>query len=185
VSQLFTPPVVVVLVASFVAAVTDVMKFKVHNILTLPLLVCGLVYHGAAGGPAGLVGSVLGLLLGGGALLVFYLMGGMGAGDVKLMAAVGAWLGVVLTFYVFVASALAAGIYALVLIFAYGSLHKTYLNFQIICHRATILWRHLSSEDRIEAEVQRNDRHRRIIPFAAMMAVGIVLVLVFCWLRGS
>jgi prepilin peptidase CpaA len=185
VSQLLTPPVVVVLIASVIAALTDIMKFKVYNILTLPLLASGLIYHAVAGGQSALLGSVLGLLLGGGVLTVFYLMGGMGAGDVKFMAAVGAWLGVVLTFYVFVASALAAGIYALVLIFAYGSLRETYVNLQIICHRMTILCRHLGSEERIETEVRRVDRHRRIIPFAAMMAVGIVFVLVYFWLQTS
>jgi prepilin peptidase CpaA len=183
VNQLFTPPVVVVLAASLVAALTDILKFKVYNILTLPLLVAGLLYHGVVGGSPALLGSVLGLLLGGGVLMAFYLMGGMGAGDVKFMAAVGAWLGVVLTFYVFLASAIAAGIYALVLIFAYGSMRETYLNLQIICQRVTMFCRHLGSEERIETEVQRMDRHRRIIPFAAMMAVGIVFVLAFFWLH--
>ena len=184
-TQLFTPPVVVVLIASIVAALTDILKFKVYNVLTLPLLVSGLLYHGVVGGPPQLLGSVLGLVLGGGVLMIFYLMGGMGAGDVKFMAAIGAWLGLVLTFYVFLASAIAAGIYALVLIFAYGSLRETFVNLQIICQRVTILCRHLGSDERIETEVQRIDRHRRIIPFAAMMAVGIVFVLVYFWLQTS
>jgi prepilin peptidase CpaA len=185
VSELFTPPVVVVMIASIVAALTDIMKFKIYNILTLPLLVAGLLYHAAVGGMPGLLGSVLGLALGGGILLLFYLLGGMGAGDVKFLAAVGAWLGVLLTFYVFLASAIAAGIYALVLILVYGSPRQTYVNIQIMCHRMTMLWRHLSSEERIEAEVQRIDRHRRIIPFAAMMAVGMLCVLVYFWLQGN
>jgi prepilin peptidase CpaA len=185
VTHLLTPPIVVVLIAAVVAALTDIMKFKVYNVLTLPLLVSGLIYHGVVGGPPGLLESVLGFALGGGILMVFYLMGGMGAGDVKFMAAVGAWLGVLLTFYVFLASAIAAGIYALVLIVGYGSLHETYVNLQIICQRVTILCRHLGADERIESEVKRGDRHRRIIPFAAMMAVGIVFVLVYFWLQTS
>ena len=39
-------PVVVVLVATLVAVVTDVRSFRVYNVLTIPLLISGLVYHG-------------------------------------------------------------------------------------------------------------------------------------------
>jgi prepilin peptidase CpaA len=116
--------------------------------------------------------------------MLFYLLGGMGAGDVKFMAAVGAWLGVALTFYVFLASAIAAGLYALVLIAAFGSARETLLNLQIIGQRVRMFVRHLGAEERIETEVRRVDRHRRIIPFAAMMAVGMVGVLVYFWLSA-
>ena len=51
--QPFPPPVYVVLAASVLAALTDVWKFKVHNYLTLPLLVSGLLYHGSVEGLAG------------------------------------------------------------------------------------------------------------------------------------
>jgi prepilin peptidase CpaA len=183
VSQLFTLPVGVVLVACVLATFTDITSFKVYNILTLPLLASGVVYHAIDGGTPGLLGSLLGMGLGGGMLLIFYFLGGMGAGDVKFMAAVGAWLGVVLTFYVFLASAIAGGVYALVLIVAYGSPRETYVNLRIICQRVSIFCRHLGAEERIEAEVRRSDRRRRIIPFASMIAVGVMFVLVYFWLQ--
>jgi prepilin peptidase CpaA len=174
--------------ASLIAALTDLRKFKVHNVLTLPLLLSGLVYHSVvaglsdAGWTAGLLNSLLGVLSGAGILLLCYLIGGMGAGDVKLMAALGAWLGVPFTFYVFVASSLAAGLYAVVLIVACGRLRETWVNLQIIWHRVTAVGRHLGAEDRIESEVNRADRRRRIIPFAAMVAVGVILVSAWFWL---
>jgi prepilin peptidase CpaA len=128
VGQTLSFPVYVVLAASLIAAVTDVWKFKVHNLLTMPLLLSGLLYHGIVGGQAGLGESFLGVLFGFGVLFVFYLMGGMGAGDVKLLAAAGAWLGMPLTFFVFLASASAAGVYAIVLLLLYGRGRETWIN---------------------------------------------------------
>lgn len=184
-SQMITIPTAVVLVASLVAAFTDITRFKVHNLLTLPLMATGLIYHGVVGGPVGLLGSFCGLLLGAGILLVFYILGGMGGGDVKFMAAVGAWLGLPLTLYVFLFSALAAGVYAIALILIYGSVRETWVNLQVIWQRLIVIGRHLGADDRVETEVRRNDRRRRIIPFGAMMAVGVLIVLLYSWLTGQ
>ncbi|HZT82502.1 MAG TPA: A24 family peptidase [Gemmataceae bacterium] len=184
-------PALVVLAGALIAAFTDVWKFKVHNLLTLPLLLAGVIYHTVMGSMSetgwsiGLLNSLLGALFGFGILIVFYIVGGMGAGDVKLMAAIGAWLGWPLTFYVFIASALAAGVYSVVLILAYGRLRETWLNLKIIWHRLAAVGRHLGGEDRIEAEVNRADRRRRVIPFAAMIAVGVVALLLWSWVGGA
>jgi prepilin peptidase CpaA len=109
----------------------------------------------------------------------------MGGGDVKLMAALGAWLGVPFTFYVFIASSLAAGVYALGLIVGCGRVRETWINLKIIWHRVAAVGRHLGGEDRIEDEVGRDDRRRRLIPFAAMVAVGLVAALLWSWLGGA
>jgi prepilin peptidase CpaA len=174
-----------VLIASLIAAVTDVWKFKVHNLLTVPLLLSGLVYHGITSGPVGLAGSALGALFGFAILVVFYILGGMGAGDVKLMAAIGAWLGLPLTLLVFLTSALAAGIYGIVLLLAYGRLRETWVNFKILWHRLAAISRHLGAEDSIEVGVGRDDRRSRLIPFGAMVAVGIIALLAWAWLTTA
>lgn len=174
-------PMAVVLVGVFAAAVLDVWKFKIYNAVTLPLLASGLLYHGLVGGPVELAGSVLGVVFGFGILIGFYVMGGMGAGDVKLMAAVGAWLGMPLTFFVFIASSLATGLYALVLLLAFGRAREIWIDVQIAWHRLAIIGRHLGAEDQVEKEVSRADRRHRLIPFAAMVALGIVANLVWLW----
>jgi prepilin peptidase CpaA len=173
-------PVIVVLTAALVAAVTDVWKFKVYNALTLPLLAAGLLYHGFR---LEIADSIMGILFGFAALVPLYMIGGMGAGDVKLMAAIGAWLGLQLTFYVFIASSLAAGIYAIMLMVATGKVGETIVNLHILWLRLASIGRYLASDDRVEAEVKRTDRRRRIIPFAAMVAIGIVATLV--WFRSD
>jgi prepilin peptidase CpaA len=173
-------PVIVVLAAVLIAAVTDIWKFKVYNALTLPLLAAGLIYHGLR---YELAGSLGGVLFGFAALVPLYVLGGMGGGDVKLMAAIGAWLGMPLTFFVFIASSLAAGLYALGLVVVTGRLGETVVNLQIIWLRLASVGRYLGGDDQVELEVRRSDRRKRIIPFAAMIAVGLVATLL--WLRGA
>jgi prepilin peptidase CpaA len=179
----FSVQLIVFLTAVAITAVTDVWKFKVYNVLTLPLLCSGLVYHGYVGGSSEFAVSLTGALFGFGILLTFYVMGGMGAGDVKLMAAVGAWLGMPQIFYVFIASSLAAGCYALFLIFTHGRLRETWLNLQILWFRVRAFGRHLGAEDQVEAAVSRADRGSRLIPFAAMIAIGVVATLAWYRLR--
>ncbi|MGA7496925.1 MAG: A24 family peptidase [Isosphaeraceae bacterium] len=173
-------PVIVVLVAALVAAATDIWKFKVYNVLTLPLLVSGLLYHAFR---AELADSLLGVLFGFASLIVLYIIGGMGAGDVKLMAAVGAWLGMPLTFYVFIASSLAAGVYSIGLVVWTGQVGETAVNLQILWLRLASVGRYLGSDDKVESEVRRSDRRKRIIPFAAMVAIGLVATLI--WIKNT
>ncbi len=173
-------PASIVLVAALIAGVMDVWKFKVYNALTVPLLLSGLVYHGIAGGTQGLLESATGVLFGFAALIAVYAMGGMGAGDVKLMAAVGAWLGMPLTFWVFVLSAFASGTYAVMLILLAGNLRETWIDLQIILYRILAFGHQLGADSRLEAEVKRADGHRRLVPFGAMVAVGLAIILIWC-----
>jgi prepilin peptidase CpaA len=177
VAQLFTVPVVVVFAAVLASAVTDVWRFRVHNALTLPLLASGLIYQSVAPEAPGLVNGLLGALFGFSALVVFWMMGGIGAGDVKLLAGVGAWLGMPLTFYVFIASSLAVGVYSMVLLVANRRLQETWVNLQIAWHRLKAVGRYLGSEADVEAAMTQAERRQRLVPFAAMVAVGIVVAL--------
>jgi prepilin peptidase CpaA len=148
------------------------------------LLLSGLIYHGFVGGSVGLGASLLGMLFGFGILLLLYALGGMGAGDVKFMAAIGAWLGMPVTAIVFLAASLAAGLYSLVLLLAFGNIGETWVNLQIVCHRIRVFGRHLGAEDRIETELHRRDYRRRLIPFTAMVAVGMFAVLTLAWMSA-
>ncbi len=154
---------VVVLVAVIIAAVTDLRWFTIHNALTLPLLASGLIYHAFVNDGVGLFSSIGGALFGAGILGLIYLLGGMGAGDVKLMAGIGAWLGWPLILQVFVITTIAGAIYGLALIAAFGRGDKR------------------SSERIIEAAVRRDDRRRRLVPYGAMMMVGVVVTTARLW----
>ncbi len=173
-------PLIVVGIATLVAAATDVWKFKVYNVLTLPVLALGLATSALLGGWAGLGASLLGAGFGFGILVIFFALGGVGAGDVKLLAAVGAWLGPFWTVHVFIASALAAGGYALVLLLLQGGVLAVMVEVfsirQAVFHPATI---GRPTAD-MAVEVRRSDRRRRLVPYAAMICVG-YFVMVGWW----
>ena len=76
-----------------VAAIIDGWILKVPNWLTFPLVFAGWTAAAWCGGFSGLAWSMAGTLVGLGLLLPAYAIGGMGAGDVKLMAGIGAWIG--------------------------------------------------------------------------------------------
>ncbi len=177
-------PLLVVACAAVVAAVTDVWKYKVHNFLTLPLLAAGLVYHAALEGWSGFLHSALAALVGFGAFFVLYLMGGMGAGDVKLVAAFGAWLGSWLMLVVCLYAACAGGVYALGVILWRGKIRETWTNFRVIWYRLAAVGRHFGAEDGIELEVGRADRRQRLVPYAAMFAVGLFALILIAWHNG-
>jgi prepilin peptidase CpaA len=85
----------------------DVRTRRIPNYLTLGTALAGLGFQFGLHGWPGLGQGVLGLALGFALLIGFYLKGGMGAGDVKALAALGAWLGPVSTLYLFIYMGLA------------------------------------------------------------------------------
>jgi prepilin peptidase CpaA len=99
-----------------ICVITDIKSRKILNIVTLPTIIFGFVYNIFTKGFEGFLFSGNGFLIGLGLLLIPYLLGGMGAGDVKLMAAIGALMGASFIFYSFIYTALIGGIIALLLI---------------------------------------------------------------------
>ena len=100
----------------------DLAWRRIPNYLTLGGAVAGLGFQlGGRGWPGlldGLGGAVLGLAL----LLWPYLKGGMGAGDVKGLAALGTWLGLEHTFYLFIYMGLSGGLIIIAVLIWQGRL---------------------------------------------------------------
>jgi prepilin peptidase CpaA len=103
-------------VVLIVAAAIDGYKLKVPNWITFPLIISGWIYGGIAGGWEGLGASLAGTAVGLALLMPLYAIGGMGAGDVKLLAGVGAWVGTSVTFGAFVFSAIVGGVIAVAMV---------------------------------------------------------------------
>jgi prepilin peptidase CpaA len=105
--------VIALAIALVTATVTDIRNQRIYNWLTFPLILAGLATHTVFGGFAGLKFAAYGFALGFVAMVIPYFMGVMGAGDVKLMAGIGAWLGMEATLTAFLFTCIAGGIYAL------------------------------------------------------------------------
>lgn len=103
------------------AAIIDGQKLKVPNWLTFHLILGGLGYAAWTGGWTGLGWSAGGAAVGLALLLPLYAIGGMGAGDVKLLAGVGAWMGPAVTVEAFILSALVGGLMALAMVARAGT----------------------------------------------------------------
>src|SRR5262245_62135518 len=103
---------ITVICIAAVAAFIDVRTRRIPNALTFGSALVAIFYHLMAGGPAAAGLAAVGWFIG--ALIFFpvFALGGMGAGDVKLIAALGAWLGPVGVLYVAVGSAIAGGVVA-------------------------------------------------------------------------
>ncbi len=115
-----------------IAIINDIRFRKIPNLLTYPSMMIAIVYHTFINGFEGFLFSLEGLGLGIAVLTVFYLMGGMGAGDVKLMGAVGGFLGPKGVFTAFLFTALVGGVYALALLALRGYLKGTLKRYGLI-----------------------------------------------------
>ena len=99
-----------------IAAIIDLYLRKIPNFLTFPTIIIALLYHSIYHGFSGLLYSVSGLLVGITSLGILYMFGAMGAGDVKLMGAVGAVLGPKNVLNAFIFTGIIGGMYAIAVI---------------------------------------------------------------------
>lgn len=125
-------PVYAVTVTLIVAAWIDGKQLRVPNWITFPMVGTGFVYNLAANGWDGLWIAFAGMCVGLLTLLPLYAVGGMGAGDVKLMAGMGAWLGWQVTLWAFVYTVVVGAVMAIVMVLSRKAWSKHYNQFLMI-----------------------------------------------------
>ncbi len=147
-----------------VAVVSDIAARQISNSLVIMMISCGLILQLGIGGFPAVIAALLGVLIGGAALLPMYMAGGMGAGDVKLMGAAGAMLGP--------AGALIAVIYTYM---AGAVLGLAYLSWRFVQSNTSVATDSAAKQVRAYA----SSTH---FPFAPAIAVGCILSL---WRAGE
>ncbi|WP_299979371.1 prepilin peptidase [Desulfobacula sp.] len=114
------------------AGIIDYKKQKIPNYLTFPTVITALIYHFFLNGMSGVWFSLGGTFTGIALLIIPYAMGGMGAGDVKLLGAIGSFVGYISVVYVFLFTALFGGIYAVLVLVWHEKSLKNFL--KKACH---------------------------------------------------
>jgi len=161
----------VVTITLIVAAVIDGLQLKVPNWITFPMILTGWAYSVALSpypGWEGLWFSLLGTVVGLAVLLPAYAVGGMGAGDVKLMAGVGAWMWSANTFYAFAATTIVGAVIAVGMVLWTKSWAKHKAQFWgIINEIATVK----DPEKLAEIAAERKPR-MFLLPYGIPIAIG-------------
>lgn len=170
----FSPLQICVAVIVLAAAATDIRSRKIPNWLTLSGVIAGLALNGVVGGVAGLKSSFAGMLLGFGSYLVLYCLRAMGAGDVKLMAAVGAILGPANWISVFVATAIAGGVLAVILIVSKRRVRETLWNVAFIVQELA----HFRPPQKKRSELDIRDPRALNMPHGVAIAAGTMACLI-------
>ncbi|WP_172145998.1 A24 family peptidase [Pseudomonas tumuqii] len=118
-------PVILLLGLLGVAVASDLRRHRIPNFLVVLGLVLGLAGQAYSGGISGLGDGALGMLIGFGVFLPLYALGGMAAGDVKLMAMVGSFLTPHFALWTAFFSLIAGGLCGLLLVLARGQVQQT------------------------------------------------------------
>ena len=117
-----------VLAVALVAVICDLRTRRIPNALTFGAAAAGLAFAFYTGGWSGLGQAAAGWFVG--ALLLFplFALGGMGAGDVKLVAALGAWLGPIDAVWLTIFASIAGGVVAVMVSVGHGYLRQALSN---------------------------------------------------------
>jgi len=165
----------VLLALGLVAAYTDIRHRQVPNWLVLPALLSGLVLGTVSGGWGGLLGALGGTAMCGGIFVIMYMLGGMGGGDVKLIAAAGALAGWPGAVNVLVYSVLAGGVMAVGVLLLRGRLFRT-LRGMLSLKTYSDALKAADMED--EEELPPGAADHVYIPYAPAIAAGIMLAII-------
>ena len=159
------------LTLAMASTVTDLRTRRIPNALSGSAFLLALSLHLPAGGMPEAIKSLAAAVLCGLVFLLFYLAGGMGAGDVKLIAAQGALLGLANVVPLLAFTAIAGGIMALVVAFRRGQVRQTLANTTLLLDHHV----HRGLSPHPELNVQ-NPRSLRL-PYALAIAAGTALTL--------
>jgi prepilin peptidase CpaA len=157
-----------------IACIPDLRTRRIPNVLTLGAALVGLAFHAFDSGWSGLASSAGGWTLGVALFLPMFALRGMGAGDVKLLAAVGAWLGPAQVLWVALLTSVAGGVLGLAVALLHGYLSKMMSNLHLLL---TSWW--ISGLRPIPQMTLADHRGPRLA-YAVPIAVGTMVTL---WLK--
>ena len=163
--------------ALILAAVIDGVKLKVPNWLTYSMIISGWLYSCVSFGWEGIGWSLLGTFLGLVLLLPAYAIGGMGAGDVKLLAGVGAWMHSTNVFYAFCLSAVFGAVIAVGMVLIRRGWKKHLAQFWMILGEIMTI----RDPNALSTIASERKNSMLLLPYGIPIAIGSIVY--FAW-RG-
>ncbi len=160
-----------------IAAILDYRTKKIPNWLTVSAAVLGLAYSTFAPHGIGPLWALAGFAVGFSLLLLPWLLGGGGMGDVKLLAALGVWLGPLTILIAFGVAAMFAAFGAITIMAASAVTD----GFSVTKRR----YASASSEGGSTSDGSPPRKIRRVLPFAVPVAISTWLVLAWMLLRSQ
>ena len=150
------------------AAVIDIRSRRIPNWLSLPYLVAGVVVSAYWGGMTGLGSSIAGIGLATVVVGILWYLRGMGMGDLKLLAAVGAWVGPGQLLLALVATGIAGGFLALGYALWHGSVGRA------LDGTAELILRLPEKGFRPHRTIRLDNPHALKMPYAPAIAIGTI-----------
>jgi prepilin peptidase CpaA len=187
-------PIQFICAGMIAAAVIDWWKFKVPNKLTFPLIFSGWALGLAnnfnlgaheTGIDTGLGSALVGTLLGLGLMLPIYIIGGMGAGDVKMTMGFGSWIGAFfgmglgceIILWAFCAGTIVGGVIAMIMIAVRGNYRQNMQNVKDIV--GDVFQSSIVTGEAAERANKRRPRWHRL-PYGVPLCIGFLACL-FLW----
>lgn len=162
------------LVVTALACYTDLRSRRIPNALTFPAALAAVAAAALIDGASGATTSATGWIVGVAIFFPFFALGGLGAGDVKLLGAIGAWVGPSIVIRVGLYSAMAGGVFAFALALKSGYVRKAFHN---IAHLVKF-WTTVGFQP-VEGLTLQDERAPKLA-YALPMMAGLLVTL---WLR--
>ena len=162
--------------AMLFAVFFDLKSRKIPNLITYPLMLYGLAYHVISNGFSGLGFSFTGIVAGIGIFIIPYILGGMGAGDAKLMGGAGALIGakgVIISGFM---SILVGFMYAIILLVVHSKYGISFLKRTVVAVKTFLLtrqWIYIPPE---------SEEKRPTLCYALPIALG---TLIYIYLKAT
>jgi prepilin peptidase CpaA len=156
---------------AIIAAVFDIKSRRIPNLLTGPVFLAGLLLHLSVDGWRGLASSFVAAMICGSIFLLFYLAGGMGAGDIKLVAAVAAIAGLPNVAYLLMLTSFAGGAMGIALALVRGQLK------QVLFNVGTLASHHIQEGITPHPELNVQSTGVLRLPYGVAIAVGSIATL--------
>jgi prepilin peptidase CpaA len=182
----------VIVVLLCIACWRDVQSRRIPNTLVVVGLALGLfiqaaapsgsgLFHPTQAGSLGLTAALLGAVVGLALLMPFYVFRAMGAGDVKLMAMMGAWLGATSVAWAALFTLLAGGVLSIIVMLATRSSRQVFSNLHAMLAPAIVN----PSPSALTASGDRTNNSRETtgrMPYAIAIAAGAAAEITRHWL---